>query len=245
MVPRILHPRRHRRYPAPARHSPAPLRETHRRHGRLHQRGNPSNSVRLLSGLERRGPSTAAELGAMIDIDRSVISRHASILEQAGPLARSPDERDRRWTALSLTEKSQKAVATMRERLSSIIDDFLDEMARRPRVNLCDDADGIRHDKTLHQVTTATQHSPRRPPTQGRGQVRPKSPHKSASTKPPAFTRTHQGKHASQKKNPHETRYPTLPSHSKNRLCTDIRGHPSPTRHQRRQRGNTTADTDL
>ena len=117
-------------------------------------------------------------------------------------------------------KKSQKAVATMRERLSSIIDDFLDEMARRPRVNLCDDADGIRHDKTLHQVTTATQHSPRRPPTQGRGQVRPKSPHKSASTKPPAFTRTHQGKHASQKKNPHETRYPTLPSHSKNRLCT-------------------------
>ena len=108
MVPRILHPRRHRRYPAPARHSPAPLRETHRRHGRLHQRGNPSNSVRLLSGLERRGPSTAAELGAMIDIDRSVISRHASILEQAGPLARSPDERDRRWTALSLTEKVRK-----------------------------------------------------------------------------------------------------------------------------------------
>ncbi|WP_230845059.1 MarR family winged helix-turn-helix transcriptional regulator [Cutibacterium modestum] len=109
MVPRILHPHRHRRYPAPARHSPAPLRETHRRHGRLHQRGNPSNSVRLLSGLERRGPSTAAELGAMIDIDRSVISRHASILEQAGPLARSPDERDRRWTALSLTEKKSES----------------------------------------------------------------------------------------------------------------------------------------
>lgn len=81
----------------------------------------------VLSGLERFGASTAAELSTAVGLDRSVVSRHANILERAELLKRVPDERDRRWIALILTDRGQETVAVMRERLNSLIEAFLDE----------------------------------------------------------------------------------------------------------------------
>ncbi|WP_165241839.1 MarR family winged helix-turn-helix transcriptional regulator [Corynebacterium lizhenjunii] len=81
----------------------------------------------VLSGLERCGSATAAELSAVLGLDRSVVSRHATTLEEAGLLNRAPDERDRRWTALTLTDAGKRAVEVMRERLHESIDDFLSE----------------------------------------------------------------------------------------------------------------------
>lgn len=79
----------------------------------------------LLSALERFGPMTAAELGAAIGLDRSVVSRHANALQQAGLIERSPDPRDRRWRQLALTQTGSDTVAVMRQRLVARIDTFL------------------------------------------------------------------------------------------------------------------------
>lgn len=81
----------------------------------------------VLSGLERFGASTAAELSTAVGLDRSVVSRHANILEQAELLKRVPDERDRRWTALVLTDAGREAVTVMRERLNGLIEEFLNQ----------------------------------------------------------------------------------------------------------------------
>lgn len=81
----------------------------------------------VISGLERRGPCNAAELAAVVGLDRSVVSRRASVLEGAGLLTRTSDPRDSRWTLLSLTEKGREVVAMMRGRLRDILSDWLDQ----------------------------------------------------------------------------------------------------------------------
>lgn len=79
----------------------------------------------VLSGLDRCGPSTAAELAQAVGLDRSVVSRHATTLEKAGLLVRSTDPRDARWTRLALSPAGQEAVGVMRARLAALLDDFL------------------------------------------------------------------------------------------------------------------------
>jgi DNA-binding MarR family transcriptional regulator len=79
----------------------------------------------VLSGLARTGPRSAAALASEIGIDRSVTSRHATRLENAGLLERQPDPDDGRATLLVLTSAGQRAVATMRERLATAIGDYL------------------------------------------------------------------------------------------------------------------------
>src|ERR1700759_2824318 len=79
--------------------------------GRLIQRGTRSglyaalvqdvegldeNAYPVLSGLARTGPRNAAALAAVIGLDRSGVSRHASRLEAAGLVRREPDPADRR-----------------------------------------------------------------------------------------------------------------------------------------------------
>lgn len=71
----------------------------------------------VISGLARLGPTTAAELAAAIGIDRSVVSRHASRLEQAGLVTRGAHPDDRRATVLALSGSGSAAVDTMRRRL--------------------------------------------------------------------------------------------------------------------------------
>ncbi|MFB8277622.1 MarR family winged helix-turn-helix transcriptional regulator [Nocardia colli] len=79
----------------------------------------------VLSALDRFGPRSAAALTAEIGLDRSVTSRHASRLERAELVRRSPDPDDARATLLTLTEKGQRAVDVMRERLARRFDQHL------------------------------------------------------------------------------------------------------------------------
>ncbi len=79
----------------------------------------------VLSGLARTGPRSAAALASEIGIDRSVTSRHATRLENAGLLARQPDPADGRATLLVLTPAGQQAVDVMRDRLAEAIGDYL------------------------------------------------------------------------------------------------------------------------
>ncbi|MEU7141527.1 MarR family transcriptional regulator [Nocardia sp. NPDC046473] len=79
----------------------------------------------VLSALGRFGPRSAAALAAEIGLDRSVTSRHATRLERAGLVRRSPDPADARATLLSLTEPGQRAVDVMRDRLARRFDQHL------------------------------------------------------------------------------------------------------------------------
>lgn len=75
----------------------------------------------VLSGLERTGPCSAADLAPEVGLDRSGITRRASRLEDAGLVRREPDPSDRRATLLTLTDAGQRTVETLRERLSAHI----------------------------------------------------------------------------------------------------------------------------
>lgn len=79
----------------------------------------------VLSALGRYGALSAAALGAEIGLDRSVVSRHATRLEDGGLLRREPDPRDARASLLVLTEPGEQAVAELRRRLATLLDDYL------------------------------------------------------------------------------------------------------------------------
>jgi DNA-binding MarR family transcriptional regulator len=78
----------------------------------------------VISGLARSGPRSAAHLAEDIGLDRSVVSRHATRLAQAGLIERLPDPADRRAALLSLTGPGQQAVREMRERLAGAFDEY-------------------------------------------------------------------------------------------------------------------------
>ncbi|GAA1974373.1 MarR family winged helix-turn-helix transcriptional regulator [Catenulispora subtropica] len=84
--------------------------------------GLDENAYPVLSGLARTGPCNAADLAAVVGIDRSGVSRHASRLEAAGLLRRQPDPADRRAVLLVLTEAGVAAVAEMRRRFAERIE---------------------------------------------------------------------------------------------------------------------------
>ncbi|MFE9369895.1 MarR family winged helix-turn-helix transcriptional regulator [Streptomyces sp. NPDC006711] len=75
----------------------------------------------ILSGLERTGPRSAADLAPDVGLDRSGVTRRASRLEAAGLVRREPDPGDRRATLLALTEEGERVVETLRERLAGHI----------------------------------------------------------------------------------------------------------------------------
>jgi DNA-binding MarR family transcriptional regulator len=78
----------------------------------------------VISGLARSGPRSAAQLAEDVGLDRSVVSRHATRLAEAGLIERLPDPLDRRAALLSLTGAGQQAVRQMRERLAGTFDEY-------------------------------------------------------------------------------------------------------------------------
>jgi DNA-binding MarR family transcriptional regulator len=93
-----------------------------------------SSTYPVISGLARFGSLSAAQLSEEIGIDRSVVSRHASRLEAAGLVERTPDPLDGRAVLLMLTDAGTRAVAAMRQRLAATFDEYFatwpDEEAR-------------------------------------------------------------------------------------------------------------------
>ncbi|MET9415756.1 MarR family transcriptional regulator [Streptomyces klenkii] len=83
----------------------------------------------VLSGLARLGPVTATKLAEAIGMDRTVTTRYATRLQEAGLIARSPDPADARATRLVLTVEGEKAVAALRGAMESFV---AEEMATWP-----------------------------------------------------------------------------------------------------------------
>ena len=83
-----------------------------------------SSTYPVISGLARFGPLSAAKLSEEIGIDRSVVSRHATRLEAAGLVERTPDPSDGRAVLLVLTDAGNRAVEAMRHRLAARFDEY-------------------------------------------------------------------------------------------------------------------------
>lgn len=79
---------------------------------------------RVLAHLDRAGEVSVRDINIRVNLDKSVVSRAASRLEQAGYLRKSGNDADRRLIVLQLTAEGQ---ALMR-RLGRIADDFQAEL---------------------------------------------------------------------------------------------------------------------
>ena len=82
-------------------------------------------SYPVLSGVARRQPVTAAALGGVVGLDRSVVSRRAAALTDAGLLHNLADPDDRRANLLLLSPTGKTVVAALRQRLVNVLDDRL------------------------------------------------------------------------------------------------------------------------
>jgi DNA-binding MarR family transcriptional regulator len=87
----------------------------------------------VLSGLDRVGSCSAAELSPAVGLDRSGVSRRADRLVDAGLISKVPDARDSRAVLLVLTEAGKGAVTILRRRLADRIDDALLSWAPQER----------------------------------------------------------------------------------------------------------------
>jgi MarR family len=84
-------------------------------HGRRQRSGQPR-------GHTLPGSAQDHAHAARTVIDRSVASRHAARLAQAGLIERLPNPADRRPRILSLTGADRQAVRQMRQRLAAALD---------------------------------------------------------------------------------------------------------------------------
>jgi DNA-binding MarR family transcriptional regulator len=75
----------------------------------------------VLSALARGGRAPAAALAHELGLDRSVVSRRAAQLTEAGLIAPEEDPDDARRVLLVLTDAGLAAVDTMRARLTDAI----------------------------------------------------------------------------------------------------------------------------
>lgn len=75
----------------------------------------------VLTTLARTGPLSISELAREIGLDRSVVSRHADVLEAAGLLSRRAGT-DARVAVLTLTATGRRVVSTMHRRLVRMVE---------------------------------------------------------------------------------------------------------------------------
>ena len=91
---------------------------------------------RVLAHLNGSGPVSVRDITARVNLDKSVVSRAATRLEEAGYVCKAGHERDQRLVALALTEAGQALMA----RLSRIADAYQAELL----AELGDDAPAFR-----------------------------------------------------------------------------------------------------
>ncbi len=75
----------------------------------------------VLTTLARTGPLSISDLAREIGLDRSVVSRHADVLESADLLSRRAGT-DARVAVLTLTASGKRVVATMHRRLVRLLE---------------------------------------------------------------------------------------------------------------------------
>ena len=90
----------------------------------------------VLTSLSEQGPTSQAELGRRLSIDRSDLHALLGELERDGIVARVRDERDRRRNVVMLTRAGQSLLARLDMRIDTAQDALLEPLSAGERREL-------------------------------------------------------------------------------------------------------------
>ena len=90
----------------------------------------------VLTSLSEQGPTSQAELGRRLSIDRSDLHALLGELERDGIVARVRDERDRRRNVVMLTRAGQSVLARLDMRIDTAQDALLEPLSAGERREL-------------------------------------------------------------------------------------------------------------
>jgi DNA-binding MarR family transcriptional regulator len=90
----------------------------------------------LLAALAESGPTSQADLGRRIGLDRSDVTASVNLMEHGGMLARVPDPADRRRNLVSLTEAGRRHLAELDKAVETAQDDLLAPLTEEERSEL-------------------------------------------------------------------------------------------------------------
>jgi MarR family transcriptional regulator, lower aerobic nicotinate degradation pathway regulator len=102
----------------------------------LAEAGVSKQRVAVLSALSELGPSSQAELGRTVWMDRSDMHAVLRELEEEGLVDRAQDARDRRRNVVSLTPAGERALADLRKRVAAVQDTLLAPLSAAERREL-------------------------------------------------------------------------------------------------------------
>jgi DNA-binding MarR family transcriptional regulator len=102
----------------------------------LAEAGTHRQHFTVLTSLAEQGPSSQAELGRRLSIDRSDLHALLAELEGNGLVARARDERDRRRNVVTLTRPGKSALARLDRRIDAAQDALLHPLTAREREEL-------------------------------------------------------------------------------------------------------------
>ena len=92
----------------------------------MHATGVPSRSYYpLLAALAETGPTSQADLGRRIGLDRSDVTAVVTDLENREYLERAPDPADRRRNLVRITERGEKFLGELDQRLDAAQEELL------------------------------------------------------------------------------------------------------------------------
>lgn len=82
-------------------------------------------SYMILSTLARRGPTHAGAIAEMLAMDKSIVSRQAKQLEEAGLLIRTQDQKDKRATFFDISEHARERLGEVQRKDQSALHEQL------------------------------------------------------------------------------------------------------------------------
>jgi DNA-binding MarR family transcriptional regulator len=90
----------------------------------------------MLAVVEEFGPSSQADLGRRLGMDRRSISEEAVGLERDGLVSRGPDPADSRRNRLEITAAGRKLLARLEKSFRAMQDDLLASLSPEDRAEL-------------------------------------------------------------------------------------------------------------
>jgi DNA-binding MarR family transcriptional regulator len=90
----------------------------------------------ILAVIDEFGPSSQADLGRRLGMDRRSVSEEAARLERDGFILRAPDPADSRRNRLEITSPGQELLSHLDESLSAMQDELLAPLSAHERSEL-------------------------------------------------------------------------------------------------------------
>jgi DNA-binding MarR family transcriptional regulator len=103
---------------------------------RVSQLGASKAAYGMLAVIEEFGPSSQADLGRRLGMDRRSVSEEAVALEHDGFVSRGPDPADSRRNRLEITAAGQTLLAQLESSFRAMQDELLASLSPKDRVEL-------------------------------------------------------------------------------------------------------------